>query len=72
MASASPWIAWRSIKDEEIYLKAYDSVRTARQGIGQYLQFYNSQRLNSGSINAPKWAKNHFSEAQTTSVRSNR
>lgn len=35
---------WRSIKYEEIYLKAYDSVRTARQGIGQYLQFYNSQR----------------------------
>lgn len=72
MASASPWIAWRSIKYEEIYLKAYDSVRTARQGIGQYLQFYNSQRLNPGSINAPKWAKNHFSEAQTKSVRSNR
>ena len=35
---------WRSIKYEEIYLKAYDSVRAARCGIAQYLQFYNSQR----------------------------
>ncbi len=34
---------WRSIKYEEIYLKAYDSVRAARCGIAQYLQFYNSQ-----------------------------
>ena len=35
---------WRSIKHEEIYLKAYDSVRAARNGIAQYLQFYNAQR----------------------------
>ena len=35
---------WRSIKYEEIYLKAYDSVHAARCGITQYLQFYNSQR----------------------------
>lgn len=35
---------WRSIKYEEIYLKAYDSVRAARCGIARYLEFYNSQR----------------------------
>ena len=35
---------WRSIKYEEIYLKAYDSVRAARSGIAQYLQFYNAGR----------------------------
>ena len=35
---------WRSIKYEEIYLKAYDSVRAARSGIAQYLEFYNSER----------------------------
>ena len=29
---------------EEIYLNAYDSVRTARCAITQYLEFYNSQR----------------------------
>ncbi|MDO4969390.1 MAG: hypothetical protein Q4E66_08040 [Comamonadaceae bacterium] len=36
--------AWRSIEYEEIYLKAYDSVRAARCGIAQYLEFYNSKR----------------------------
>lgn len=35
---------WRSIKYEEIYIKAYDSVRAARCGIAQYLRFYNAQR----------------------------
>ena len=36
--------AQRCIEDDEIYLKAYDSVRAARNGIAQYLQFYNAQR----------------------------
>lgn len=35
---------WRSLKYEEIYLKAYDSVAQARQGIGDWLAFYNQQR----------------------------
>lgn len=35
---------WRSIKYEEVYLKAYDSVAEARSGIRTYLQFYNSER----------------------------
>lgn len=35
---------WRSIKYEEVYLKAYDSVAEARKGIGRYLQFYNVER----------------------------
>ena len=35
---------WRSIKYEEIYLKAYDCVRAARSAIAQYLQFYNADR----------------------------
>lgn len=30
---------WRSIKYEEIYLKAYDSVLAARWRIAQYLEF---------------------------------
>ncbi len=34
--------AWRSIKYDEIYLKAYDSVRAARCRIAKYLQYYNS------------------------------
>jgi putative transposase len=35
---------WRSVKYEEVYLKAYDSVTEAREGIGTYLEFYNTER----------------------------
>jgi putative transposase len=35
---------WRSLKYEEIYLADYASPREARQGIGQYFQFYNTER----------------------------
>ena len=38
---------WRSIKYEEIYLRAYDTVSEARASIGQYLTFYNSRRPHS-------------------------
>jgi putative transposase len=38
---------WRTVKYEEIYLKAYDSVRQARESIGRYLGFYNSSRPHS-------------------------
>jgi putative transposase len=35
---------WRSLKYEEVYLHAYDSVAEARAGIGTYLTFYNVER----------------------------
>lgn len=35
---------WRSIKYEEVYLHAYDSVHAAKKGIGTYLDFYNRRR----------------------------
>ncbi len=38
---------WRSIKYEEIYLKAYDTVGEARASIGRYLTFYNGRRPHS-------------------------
>jgi len=38
---------WRSIKYEEIYLKAYDTVSDARASIGRYLTFYNGRRPHS-------------------------
>jgi putative transposase len=38
---------WRSVKYEEVYLKAYDSVAEARASIGRYLTFYNSRRPHS-------------------------
>ena len=38
---------WRTIKYEEVYLKAYDSVSQARASLGQYLAFYNGRRPHS-------------------------
>jgi putative transposase len=38
---------WRSVKYEEVYLRAYDSVADARASIGRYLEFYNRQRPHS-------------------------
>ncbi len=38
---------WRSIKYEEIHLRAYDTVGEARASIGRYLAFYNGQRPHS-------------------------
>ena len=35
---------WKSVKYEEVYLKAYDSVSIAKAGLGQYLAFYNTRR----------------------------
>ena len=35
---------WRSLKYEEIYLHAYDSLTEAREGIGRYFRFYNDAR----------------------------
>jgi len=39
---------WRSVKYEEVYLRAYDGVPQARLSIGRYLDFYNSRRPHSG------------------------
>ena len=38
---------WKSLKYEEVYLHAYDSVADAKSGIGKYLSFYNSRRPHS-------------------------
>jgi len=38
---------WRSVKYEEVYLRAYDSVAEARASIGQYMTFYNNRRPHS-------------------------
>ena len=39
---------WRSVKYEEVYLYAYDSVTAARAGLDRYFQFCNSRRPHSG------------------------
>ncbi len=35
---------WRSLKYEEVYLKAYDTVAQAQQNIGEWMNFYNQDR----------------------------
>lgn len=39
---------WRSVKYEEVYLKAYDSLTEARHGLAAYFEFYNSRRRHQG------------------------
>jgi len=41
---------WRSLKYEEVYLKAYESVRAARESIKTYLTFYNSERTHQSLV----------------------
>ena len=38
---------WRSLKYEEVYLNAYDSLIEARAGIGRYFRFFNHKRPHS-------------------------
>jgi putative transposase len=35
---------WRSLKYEEVFLRTYDGVRAAKEGIGQYFVFFNEER----------------------------
>lgn len=41
---------WRSIKYEEVYLHAYDSIAEAKAGIGRYIAFYNARRPHSSLL----------------------
>lgn len=45
---------WRSIKYEEVYLHAYESVADAKAGIARYIDFYNSRRPHSS-----RWTRRH-------------
>jgi putative transposase len=36
---------WRSVKYEEVYLKSYETVREAKESLGRYFRFYNTERL---------------------------
>jgi putative transposase len=38
---------WRTIKYEEVYIRAYETVAEARASIGRYLGFYNARRPHS-------------------------
>ena len=38
---------WKSVKDEHVYLHAYDSVLEAKQQLASYFEFYNTRRPHS-------------------------
>ena len=40
--------ARKSVKYEEVYLKAYESVAEAREALKAYFQFYNCERRHQG------------------------
>ena len=35
---------WRSVKYEDVYLRAYETPRELRAGLGRYFEFYNCRR----------------------------
>ena len=45
---------WRSLKSEEVYLRAYHSVGDARVRIGEYFDLYNSERKHQGLKATPE------------------
>jgi putative transposase len=52
---------WRTVKYEEVYLKAYQDGKAARIGIGDYFRFYNTQRPHQ-SLGYKTPAEEYFSE----------
>jgi putative transposase len=59
---------WRSVKYEEVYLRAYDSVSDARASIGRYLDLYNRRRPHS-SLDGMTPDRAYFGPPPTLPVR---
>jgi putative transposase len=55
---------WRSVKYEEVYLRAYETVAEARRLIGRYLHFFNTKRPHS-SLGARTPDHAYFAELPT-------
>jgi putative transposase len=53
---------WRTIKYEEIYLKDYQRPKEAKQELGEYIKFYNEERLHQ-SLNYQTPAEIYFKKA---------
>jgi len=58
---------WRSLKYEEVYLKAYESVREARRSIRTWMDFYNSERIHQ-SLDRKTSGEVYFLEFNRNSV----
>ena len=42
---------WRSLKQEEVYRRAYETVGEARKGIAHHLRYFNEERPHHGLDN---------------------
>ena len=54
---------WRSVKYEEVYLKQYQTMLEAREGLSAYLRFYNQERPHQ-SLNNKTPAEAHGTDVQ--------
>ena len=45
---------WRTVKYEEVYLHAYETVDEARGRLASYFVFYNTERLHHSVIGRPR------------------
>jgi putative transposase len=59
---------WRTVKYEEVYLRAYDSVSDARASIGRYLDLYNRRRPHS-SLDGMTPDQAYFGQESTPPIR---
>ena len=59
---------WRSVKYEEVYLRAYDRVSEARERLGAYLDWYNRRRPHS-SLDGRTPDEAYFSNVSTPPIR---
>jgi len=59
---------WRTVKYEEVYLRAYDSVSDARASLGRYLDLYNRRRPHS-SLDDMTPDRAYFGSQRTLPVR---
>lgn len=48
---------WKSVKYEEVYLKAYATVTEARASLARYFEFYNHRRPHSALDGSPRRAQ---------------
>ena len=46
-----PGNGWRSLKQEEVYRRAYETVSEAGKGIADYLRYFNEERPHQGLDN---------------------
>ena len=56
---------WRTLKYEEVYLKAYDTVTQAKAGISAYMHFYNYERLHQALGYKTAWEAHQGLDKQT-------